>query len=103
MVNLQITKMGGLSKTLAAARICESGGVKYRFGAHTGPALLAAHASQLAAALPGIGYACEFTEFLGIEDDPWEGLTVADGRLLLSTGIGCGVTPRSGAGIPLQR
>ena len=102
IVNLQITKIGGLSKTLAAARICESGGIKYRFGAHTGPALLAAHAAQLAAALPGVGYACEFTEFLGIADDPWEGLKVIDGKLLLSTEPGCGVLPRADAGAPIR-
>ena len=40
--------------TLAAARLCESAGIRYRFGAHTGPALLAAHASNLAAALPNV-------------------------------------------------
>ena len=102
VINLQITKMGGLTKTLAAARICEAGGVKYRFGAHTGPALLAAHASQLAAALPKVGYACEFTEFLGIEDDPWSGLTVKDGCLLVSEAPGCGVTPRAGIGVPVR-
>ncbi len=101
IVNLQITKIGGLTKTLAAARICEAGGVKYRFGAHTGPALLAAHASQLAAALPRVGYACEFSEFLGIEDDPWEGLTVTDGVLRVPMKPGCGVEPRPGIGVPV--
>lgn len=102
IVNLQITKMGGLLKTQAAARICEAGGVKYRFGAHTGPALLAAHASQLASALPAVGYACEFTEFLGIEDDPWRGLDVSDGCLKVARSVGCGVVPRVGIGVPVR-
>jgi L-alanine-DL-glutamate epimerase-like enolase superfamily enzyme len=99
-VNLQITKIGGLQKTLAAARLCESAGIRYRFGAHTGPALLAAHASNLAAALPNVWYACELTEFLGLEYDPWKGLTVVDGVLKLPEVPGCGVLPEEGAGIP---
>jgi L-alanine-DL-glutamate epimerase-like enolase superfamily enzyme len=101
IVNLQITKLGGLRKTLTAARLCEYGGVKYRFGAHTGPALLAAHAVQLASSLPSVGYACEFTEFLGIEDDPWQGLDVTDGVLAIPRAEGCGVLPRANSGIIL--
>ena len=99
-VNLQITKIGGLAKTLAAARLCEAAGSRYRFGAHTGPALLAAHAANLVAALPGVWYACELTEFRGLEYDPWKGLAVADGVLTLPMTPGCGVEPEDGAGIP---
>ena len=99
-VNLQITKIGGLAKTLAAARLCEAAGIRYRFGAHTGPALLAAHAANLVAALPAVWYACELTEFRGLEYDPWKGLAVADGVLKLPMTPGCGVEPEDGAGIP---
>ena len=95
-ISLKITKLGGLRKTYAAAQICDAGGVKYRMGAHVGPMLLAAHAMQLAAALPGIWYASELTEFDGLAEDPWEGLKLVDGVLHLSDAIGCGVTPKSG-------
>jgi L-alanine-DL-glutamate epimerase-like enolase superfamily enzyme len=96
-ISLKITKLGGLRKTYAAAKICEAGGVRYRMGAHVGPSLLAAHAMQLAAALPGIWYASELTEFDGLAEDPWEGLKLVDGVLHLSDAIGCGVIPKAGA------
>ena len=62
-VSLKIPKLGGLINTLAAARICEAGGVEYRMGAAVGSRLLSAQAMHLAAALPGIAYACELGEF----------------------------------------
>ena len=62
-VSLKIQKLGGLRNALAAARICEAGHVKYRLGAHVGTRLGNAHAIHLAAALPGVDYACELGEF----------------------------------------
>ena len=94
-ISLKITKLGGLRKTYAAAQICDAGGVKYRMGAHVGPMLLAAHAMQLAAALPGIWYASELSEFDGLAEDPWEGLNLKDGVLYLSDAVGCGVVPKA--------
>ncbi len=94
-ISLKITKLGGLRKTYAAAQICDAGGVRYRMGAHVGPMLLAAHAMHLAAALPGIWYASELSEFDGLAEDPWEGLKLVDGVLHLSDAIGCGVTPKA--------
>jgi L-alanine-DL-glutamate epimerase-like enolase superfamily enzyme len=96
-ISLKITKLGGLRKTYAAAQICEAGGTRYRMGAHVGPMLLAAHAMQLAAALPGIWYASELSEFDGLAEDPWEGLELVNGVLHLSDAVGCGVNPKSGA------
>jgi L-alanine-DL-glutamate epimerase-like enolase superfamily enzyme len=98
-ISLKITKLGGLRKTYAAAQICDAGGVKYRMGAHVGPMLLAAHAMQLAAALPGIWYASELSEFDGLAEDRWEGLKLVNGVLHLSDAVGCGVTPKLGAGV----
>jgi L-alanine-DL-glutamate epimerase-like enolase superfamily enzyme len=96
-ISLKITKLGGLRKTYAAAQICAAGGVRFRMGAHVGPMLLAAHAMQLAAALPGIWYASELTEFDGLAEDRWEGLKLVDGVLHHSDAIGCGVTPKASA------
>ena len=101
-ISLKITKLGGLRKTYAAAQICAAGGVRYRMGAHVGPMLLAAHAMQLAAALPGIWYASELTEFDGLAEDRWEGLKLVDGVLHHSDAIGCGVTPKVGAAPTLR-
>jgi L-Ala-D/L-Glu epimerase len=102
-ISLKITKLGGLRKTYAAAQICEAGGVRYRMGAHVGPMLLAAHAMQLAAALPGIWYASELSEFDGLAEDHWEGLELVDGVLHLSDAIGCGVLPKAGAAVAQNR
>ena len=96
-ISLKLFKLGGLRATLAAARICEAGGVRYRLGAHSGPRLLAAHAVNLAAALPAIWYNCELTLFEDLAEDPWEGLTVTDGVLKLPQAPGCGVTRKQGA------
>ena len=102
-ISLKITKLGGLRKTFAAAQICDAGGIKYRLGAHVGPMLLAAHAMQLAAALPGIWYASELTEFDGLAEDRWEGLKLVGGVLHHTDAVGCGVTPKAAASLGTQR
>jgi L-alanine-DL-glutamate epimerase-like enolase superfamily enzyme len=101
-ISLKITKLGGLRNTYAAAKICEAGKIQYRLGAHSGPQLLAAHGLQLAAALPGIWYASELTEFDGLDQDPWEGLKLVDGVLHVTDAPGCGVLPKSGTALPRQ-
>jgi L-alanine-DL-glutamate epimerase-like enolase superfamily enzyme len=93
-VSLKIPKLGGLINTLAAARICEAGGVEYRMGAAVGSRLLSAQAMHLAATLPGIAYACELGEFARLLDDPFEGIEIENGRLKLPEGPGSGVSLR---------
>ncbi len=94
-VSLKIPKLGGIRNTIAAARICEAGGVKYRLGAAVGSRLLASFGLHLACALPGVDYACELAEFDRLLDDPFEGLTVSEGTMSLPTGAGTGVHPIS--------
>jgi L-alanine-DL-glutamate epimerase-like enolase superfamily enzyme len=93
-VSLKIPKLGGLRNTLAAARICEAGHVKYRLGAAVGSRLLSAQAMHLAAALPGVEYACELGEFDRLLDDPFEGIEIENGELRLPAGIASGVRPK---------
>src|SRR5262245_35068632 len=92
-VSLKIQKLGGLRNALAAARICEAGKVKYRLGAHVGTRLGNAHAIHLAAALPGVDYACELGEFSRMFNDPFAGIEVVNGELAVPDGPGCGVEP----------
>jgi len=92
-VSLKIQKLGGLRNALAAARICEAGKVKYRLGAHVGTRLGNAHAMQLAAALPGVDYACELGEFSRMYNDPFAGIEVVNGELTVPDRVGCGVEP----------
>jgi L-alanine-DL-glutamate epimerase-like enolase superfamily enzyme len=96
-VSLKIQKLGGLRNALAAARICEAGHVKYRLGAHVGTRLGNAHAIHLAAALPGVDYACELGEFTRMYNDPFAGIEVVDGVLAVPDGPGCGVEPVAAA------
>jgi L-alanine-DL-glutamate epimerase-like enolase superfamily enzyme len=96
-VSLKIPKLGGLRNALAAARICEAGRVKYRLGAHVGTRLLNAHAIHLAAALPGVDYACEVGEFARMYGDPFGGIEVVDGVLSVPDSPGCGVNPVAAA------
>jgi L-alanine-DL-glutamate epimerase-like enolase superfamily enzyme len=93
-VSLKIPKLGGLRNTIAAARICEAGQVRYRMGAAVGSRLLSAQAMHLAAALPRMDYACELGEFERLLDDPFEGIAVVEGTLALPEGPGSGVRLR---------
>jgi len=90
-VSLKIPKLGGLRNTLAAARICEAGGIKYRLGAAVGSRLLSAHAIHLACALRDVDYACELGEFDRLLDDNFEGIEIENGFLRLPEGPGSGV------------
>ena len=90
-VSLKIPKLGGLRNTVAAARICEQGGIAYRLGAAVGPRLLAAMGLHLACALGGVSYACELGEFERLLDDRFSGLDVSDGMLHVPAGVGSGV------------
>src|SRR5204863_3356227 len=92
-VSLKIQKLGGLRNAIAAARICEAGNIKYRLGAHVGTRLGNAHAIHLAAALTGMDYACELGEFSRMYNDPFAGIEVVNGELVVPDGIGCGMEP----------
>lgn len=92
-VSLKIPKLGGIRNTLAAARLCEAAGIKYRMGAAVGTSLLAGAAIHLACSLPGVDYACELGEFERLLGDPFAGLTIRDGSLQIPPGPGVGVAP----------
>jgi L-alanine-DL-glutamate epimerase-like enolase superfamily enzyme len=101
-VSLKIPKLGGLRNTLAAARLCEAGHIKYRLGAAVGSRLLAVQALHLACALPGVDYACELGEFDRLLDDPFEGIEVMNGMLRLPDGPGSGVRLRTSSKVVAQ-
>ncbi len=93
-VSLKLPKLGGLRNAIMAARLCEANGIKYRLGAAVGSRILVATGLHLACALPGMDYACELGEFERLLDDPFEGLSIVDGDLLLPTSPGLGITRR---------
>lgn len=91
VVNLKITKLGGLRRFRQALDVCEAGQVGVRVGAAFGPALLQAaglHAASLVRQLP---FACELAEHRHLLDDPFTPLPVEQGWISLPEGAGCGV------------
>ncbi len=96
-VSLKLPKLGGLRNAVAAARICEAGRVRCRFGAHVGPRLMSAQAAHLAAGLAGLEFACEFGEFVRLTNDPTEGIENLDGKVAVPPGPGSGARLRSEA------
>jgi L-Ala-D/L-Glu epimerase / N-acetyl-D-glutamate racemase len=97
LVSLKVPKLGGLRNTLAAARICEAADIPCRLGAHVGPRLLTAQAMHLAASLPGLSFACEFGEFVRLQNDITEGVENQNGMIRLPAGVGSGASLRADA------
>jgi L-alanine-DL-glutamate epimerase-like enolase superfamily enzyme len=91
-VNLKITKLGGIRNTMAAAAICEAGGVVTRLGAAFGPSLLQACAAHVAAVFRRIEVPCELSEHLHLSDDPFTDLRIDGGVMDVPTTAGCGVS-----------
>ena len=102
VVNLKITKLGGLRRFQQAVQLCEAGGVVARVGAAFGPALLQAFAAHAASSIGALPHACELAEHLQLLDDPFTPMAVAEGVATLPGGPGCGVVfadpPTTGAG-----
>ncbi|MBP6900326.1 MAG: hypothetical protein KBC73_09570 [Burkholderiaceae bacterium] len=91
VINLKITKLGGLRRFLQAVRVCEAGQVGVRVGAAFGPALLQAcgvHAASVVNALP---FDCELSEHQHLRDDLFTPLSVVDGQIEVPATPGCGV------------
>jgi L-alanine-DL-glutamate epimerase-like enolase superfamily enzyme len=96
-VSLKVPKLGGLRNTIAAARICEAADIPCRLGAHVGPRLLTAQAMHIAASLPRLSFACEFGEFVRLQNDITEGVENENGAVRLPAGIGSGAALRADA------
>ncbi|MBW6401359.1 hypothetical protein KPL78_26130 [Roseomonas sp. HJA6] len=91
VVNLKLTKLGGVRNFVTAARILEAGQVATRMGAAFGPALLQAASAHAAASLRQLPFACELSEHDHILDDPFTPLPIEDGMIAVPAGPGCGV------------
>jgi L-alanine-DL-glutamate epimerase-like enolase superfamily enzyme len=91
VVNLKIPKLGGIRNVLAAAAICEAGGVTPRMGAAFGPALLQAASAHVACTFRKLDLAHELAEHLHLQDDPFTPLPVTDGAVHVPEGAGTGI------------
>jgi len=91
VINLKITKLGGLRKFVQAVALCEAGGVQCRVGAAFGPALMQAMSVQAASVVTALPWACELSEHLHLLDDPFTTLPVVGGVIEVPELAGCGV------------
>ncbi len=92
VVNLKITKLGGLRRFVQALHLCEAGQVQCRVGAAFGPALMQAMSLQAASLIQRLPHACELAEHQHLLDDPFTALPVTGGAMSLPPGPGCGVS-----------
>lgn len=92
VINLKVTKLGGLRRFMQAVHVCEAGEVGCRMGAAFGPALMQAMSLQAASAIRHLPHACELAEHLQLQGDPFTPLHVKEGVLAVPQGPGCGVT-----------
>lgn len=90
VINLKITKLGGLRNVMAAVNICEAGGVVCRLGAAFGPSLLQSFSAHVAGSFRELPFPCELTEHLHLHDDPFTDFPCANGTVTIPTGVGCG-------------
>ncbi|NKE43832.1 hypothetical protein HB662_03515 [Roseomonas frigidaquae] len=91
VVNLKLTKLGGVRNFVTAARILEAGQIATRMGAAFGPALLQGASAHAAASLRQLPFACELSEHDHILDDPFTPLPIQDGMIAVPPGPGCGI------------
>ena len=94
-INLKLPRSGGILNTMTMAHICAAGGLSCRLGANVGTRLLTAHAVHVGAVLPNLDHACELAEFERLGNDPYEGLTVVDGEIIVPDEVGSGVRRRA--------
>ena len=92
VINLKITKLGGLRNVMAAVNICETGGVACRLGAAFGPSLLQAFSAHVASLFAELPFPCELAEHLHLHDDPFTDFPCTNGTVTVPSGVGCGVT-----------
>ncbi|MGV2829160.1 dipeptide epimerase [Myxosarcina sp. GI1(2024)] len=86
-VNLKIMKTGGLSEVRRAVNIARACGLKVMFGCYSDSSLANTAMSHLA---PLADY-LDLDSHLNLLDDPFEGATIVDGRLLPNERPGLGV------------
>ncbi len=91
-VNIKLSKCGGIRQALTSIHAARRHGLKIMLGCMTQSSLGISAAAQVA---PLVDYV-DLDGHLLVRDDPWEGLGLDDGRIVLSPDAGLGV--RRGTG-----
>lgn len=95
-INIKLDKCGGIWEALRMIHVARAHGMKVMLGCMISSSLAIAAAAQLA---PLVDY-IDLDGFLLIGNDPFAGLEVRKGKLILSDQPGLGVKPRPAAGSP---
>lgn len=92
-INIKLMKCGGITPALALVEEARRLGLRVMLGCMIETSVGITAASHLS---PLVDWA-DLDGNLLLREDPWEGVRVEDGRLVLPTGPGLGVRPRGGA------
>jgi L-Ala-D/L-Glu epimerase len=90
-INITPQRLGGLTVSKIAARICNLGNVSIRVQA-IGSRLVTAAAMHLVASTENASSACELGEFCRLLNDPVQGFEVEGGKVKVPKGPGIGVS-----------
>lgn len=96
-INLRIPRLGGINAVLAAAKVCQAGDIKYRFGLCLLPSHFQAAALHVASLLPYLRVAHELAEHELFPHDPFGPLTIAGGTGAPPQEPGVGLVMQAGA------
>lgn len=97
-INIKLMKSGGLTEALRMIHTARSYGLKVMLGCYGHTALANSAAAQLG---PLVDY-LDLDSHLNLTDDPFEGVSLEKGRLILSEEPGLGVKRSSPAGHEIQ-
>ncbi len=93
-VALKTPKLGGPTKVLKVAAICEAANIGCRFSKSGESRLSSLVDMHLIAAIPNIDFACELGEFVRMSSDPTDGVEIVNGMLSVTHGPGHGASLR---------
>ena len=93
-INTGIPKVGSIGEVRRIAELCEANGIRCALSNTAGSVVGDAAALHLAASTPGISPLCELGEFEVVTGDPFFGVAVDKGTLVVPEGEGLGVNLR---------
>jgi L-alanine-DL-glutamate epimerase-like enolase superfamily enzyme len=93
IINIKITKAGGLKNSLDIYTTAEAVGIPCVIGTELESCVAVAAKLQLAASLEKLPFACEFTELAFQKIALTEPLKLEDGSLRVPSGAGLGMAP----------
>jgi L-alanine-DL-glutamate epimerase-like enolase superfamily enzyme len=91
-INTGIPKVGSIGEVRRIAELCEMNGIRCALSNTAGSMVGDAAAVHLAASSPGIAPLCELGEFEVVTGDPFFGLSVEKGAIIIPEGEGLGVS-----------